>query len=151
MSRIHRFATITCLLGALSVSSLVSAAERSGDLDCRMKFSLTSWSLIYKHSEGKGVVTCANGKSMRVDIVAQGGGLTVGKSKVEDGTGNFTDVHRISDVLGSYAEAEAHAGVVKSATARVLSKGTVSLALAGTGEGIDLGIDVGQFTLKAAK
>jgi hypothetical protein len=56
-------------------------------------------------------------------------------------------VHRMSDVLGSYAQAEAHAGVVKSGTAQVLTKGPVSLALAGAGEGVDLGIDVGEFTL----
>ena len=52
-----------------------------------------------------------------------------------------------SDVLGSYAQGEAHAGVVKSGTAQVLTKGDVSLALAGNGEGVDLGIDIGKFTL----
>ena len=84
---------------------------------------------------------------MKVNIAARGAGLTVGKSHVDSGTGRFSDVHRMSDVLGSYAQAEAHAGVVKSGTAQVLTKGTVSLALAGAGEGVDLGIDVGEFTL----
>jgi hypothetical protein len=54
-------------------------------------------------------------------------------------------------VLGNYAQGEAHAGITKSGTAQVLTKGTVSLAIAGHGEGIDLGVDVGEFTLKPAR
>lgn len=126
-------------------------AEGSANLDCKLKFSLSTWSVIYKHSEGHGIVTCENGKSMRVRIVAKGAGLTVGKSQVDAGTGRFSDIHRISDVLGDYAQAEAHAGAVKSGTAQVLTKGNVSLALAGDGEGVDLGIDVGKFTLSRKK
>ena len=89
-------------------------------------------------------------ESMRVNIVAKGVGLTVGKSHVDGGTGRFSDVHQLTDVLGSYAQAEAHAGVVKSGTAQVLTKGEVSLALAGKGEGVDLGIDIGEMTLTRA-
>ncbi len=72
-------------------------------------------------------------------------------SEVDDGTGEFTHVHTIDEVLGHYAQGEAHAGALKSGTAQLLTKGTVSLALAGTGQGIDLGVDVGEFTLKPAK
>jgi hypothetical protein len=125
-------------------------AEGSAELDCKLKFSLSTWSAIYKHSEGNGTVTCENGKSMRVSIVAKGAGLTVGKSHIDGGTGRFSDIHRISDVLGSYAQGEAHAGVVKSGTAQILTKGDVSLALAGNGEGVDLGVDIGKFTLTRA-
>lgn len=132
---------------AIALCPSQSRAEHSADLDCKLKFSLSTWSVIYKHSEGSGIVTCENGKSMRVRIVAKGAGLTVGKSHVDGGTGRFSDVHGMSEILGSYAQAEAHAGVVKSGTAQVLTKGTVSLALAGAGEGVDLGIDVGEFTL----
>ena len=46
---------------------------------------------------------------------------------------------------------EASAGVVKSGTAQVLTKGTVSLALAGAGEGVDLGISFGKFTISQAR
>jgi hypothetical protein len=126
-------------------------AEKHADLDCKLQFSLSTWSAIFKHSEGSGVVTCEDGKSMRVSIAAKGVGLTVGKSHVDGGTGRFSDVRQISDVFGSYAQAEAHAGVVKSGTAQVLTKGEVSLALAGTGEGVDLGVDIGEFTLTRAK
>ena len=136
-------------LGAISAYS--QAYAEGADLDCKLKFSLTGWSAIYKHSEGAGMVTCADGRAMRVNISAKGGGLTVGKSHIDDGTGKFSDVHTIEDVLGSYANGEAHAGLVKSGTAQVLTKGNVSLALAGAGEGVDLGISVGEFTLSRAK
>jgi hypothetical protein len=128
-----------------------AANATSAELDCTLRFSLTGWSAILEHAEGRGVVTCADGGTMRVSIETKGGGLTVGKSHIDNGTGKFSDVHRITDVLGSYAEGGAHAGVVKSSTAQVLTKGNVSLALAGTGEGVDLGVSVGRFTLKRIK
>lgn len=125
-----------------------SVAERgSPELDCRMTFSLTGWSLLYKHADGVGTVTCENGQSMPVKISVKGGGLTAGKWHVDNGKGTFTDVHTIDDVLGRYVQGGAHAGVVKSGTAQVLTKGTVSMALAGTGQGVDLGIDVGSFII----
>jgi hypothetical protein len=151
MTRNLRIASALVALGSIALYPGYARAESSAELDCKLKFSLSTWSIVYKHSEGRGVVTCENGKSIRVKIIAKGAGLTVGKSHIDDGTGRFSDIHRISDVLGNYAQAEAHAGVVKSGTAQVLTKGTVSLALAGAGEGVDLGVDVGQFTLSHAK
>ncbi len=121
------------------------AAEAT--LDCKLSFNLTGWSLIYKHANGEGTVSCANGQSMPVKLTVKGGGLTAGKWHIDDGKGRFSDVHKIDDVLGRYVQGEAHAGMVKSSTAQVLSKGTVSLALAGTGEGVNLGVDVGAFTI----
>jgi hypothetical protein len=139
---------------AVSVMAMHSGQARAAspaDMDCKLQFSLTSWSILYKQSAGEGVVTCENGQSMHVNIVAKGGGLTVGKSEIRGGTGRFSYVYAISDVLGRYGEAEAHAGAGKSGTAQVLTKGSVSLALAGTGHGVDLGVDVGEFTLTRVK
>lgn len=137
---------------ALSMAALapLSASAASANLDCKLSFSLTGWSLIYKHAEGQGVVTCEDGSSMPVKIEAKGGGITVGKSHIDNGNGHFTDVHKIDDVLGTYAQGDASAGAGKSSTAQVLSKGTVSLALAGTGEGVELGVSVGGFTISKA-
>lgn len=134
---------------AVAQTQATTSEHGAADLGCKLTFSLTGWSLIYKHASGKGVVKCANGETLPVKISAKGGGLTAGKWNVHDGTGKFTDVHKITDVLGTYAQGEAHAGLIKSGTAQVLTKGTVSLALAGTGEGIDLGVNVGAFTIKA--
>lgn len=141
------------LLGAAVVLGLAMAASApasAAELDCKLKFSLTGWSLVFKHAEGHGTVSCENGQTMAVKIEAKGGGLTVGKSHIDNGTGHFTDVHKIEDVLGTYAQGDASAGAGKSGTAQVLSKGTVSLALAGAGEGVELGVSVGGFTLSRA-
>lgn len=137
---------------ALAIAAVTAPKAQAADanLDCTMKFNLTTWSAIYKHAEGSGVVSCENGQSMRVKISAKGGGLTVGKSHIDDGKGEFTDVHKMSDILGTYAQGEASAAAGKSATAQVLTKGNVSLALAGTGEGVSLGISFGGFTISKA-
>lgn len=137
---------------ALAIAAVTAPKAQAADanLDCTMKFNLTTWSAIYKHAEGSGMVSCQNGQSMRVKISAKGGGLTVGKSHIDDGKGEFTDVHKMSDILGTYAQGEASAAAGKSATAQVLTKGNVSLALAGTGEGVSLGISFGGFTISKA-
>ena len=142
------------LLGALmAAGGFYASHARAADpkLDCEMKFSLTGWSAIFKHAEGTGLISCSNGKSYPVNIVAVGGGLTVGKYKIENGHGKFSDVYTPSDLFGDYAQGEANAGVVKSGTAQVLTKGTASLALAGKGEGVDIGISFGKFTIAQAK
>lgn len=134
-----------CAAG-LSASAPVFAA--SADLDCKLDYQLTGWSLIYKHTTGTGTVRCANGQVMPVTVSAKAVGLTAGKWHIDNGKGRFSDVHNIREVLGHYAQASANAGLVKSGEAQVLSKGPVSLALAGGGEGVNLGIDVGAFTIK---
>jgi hypothetical protein len=148
----HSYLAGVVLASAVSLAMGLPRAANAdtADLDCKLRFSLTGWSLIYKHSEGTGVVSCADGKSMHVKVEAHGGGITVGKSHIDNGTGKFTDVHKIEDVLGTYAQGDASLGAVKSGTAQVLTKGTVSLALAGAGEGVDIGVSVGGFSITAA-
>ncbi|RDZ27583.1 hypothetical protein [Lysobacter silvisoli] len=114
---------------------------------CKLRFNLAGWSAFYKTYSGSGTVSCSNGQSMAVKISAKGGGLSFGKSRIDNGVGEFAGVRSISDVLGSYATAEAHAGAVKSSKAQVMTKGEVSLALAGKGEGWDLGVAFGKFTI----
>ena len=148
----HALVVTLALAGvALLGTRQAMAQDERADLDCKLSFSLSGWSAVYSHAEGKGVVTCKDGSSIPVLIAVKGGGLTAGRTQVDHGTGRFTDVHKIAETLGRYAQGEAHAGVMKSGTVQLLSKGTVSLALAGSGQGIDLGVDVGEFTLKPAK
>jgi len=137
-------------MGLLGAQQALAQDERP-EIGCKLSFSLNGWSAIVSSAHGKGVVTCNDGSTLPVLITAKGGGITAGRTQVDDGHGDFTHVHKISDVLGHYAQGEAHAGVLRSGTAQVLTKGTVSLALAGHGEGIDLGVDVGEFTLKRAR
>lgn len=138
---------MAALAFALGLSCSPRAIAAGADMECKLAYKIDGWSLVYKHATGSGTVSCANGKSMPVKIKAQAIGLTAGKWQIDDGKGRFTDVHNINDVLGGYVQAEANAGIVKTGSAQVLTKGTVSLALAGTGEGVNLGVDVGRFEI----
>ena len=131
----------------LACASFVPTARAADTLTCKLKFDMAGWSVFYKTASGTGMVSCSNGQTQAVKISAKGGGLTVGKSRITNGVGEFAGVHRIGDVLGTYVAAEAHAGAVKSAKAQAMTKGEVSLALAGKGEGWDLGVAFGKFTL----
>jgi hypothetical protein len=139
----------TCLiaLSALLIGAPLVANAQTANVDCEMTFTMKGWSAFYKTGSGNGTIKCSNGQSMAVKLSAKGGGLTVGKSSIENGRGEFSDVQNIEEVLGSYIAAEAHAGAVKSAKAQVMTKGEVSLALSGQGRGWDLGIAFGKLTI----
>lgn len=140
----------TLIGGALALALAFSAAPASAqNLTCKLTFSSSSWSIFYKTTSGTGTVTCSNGTSLPVRISAKGGGLTVGKSKITNGFGEFAQVDNIRDVLGSYASAEATAAASKSAIGQAMTNGKVSLALSGKGEGWDLGVAFSKFTLSA--
>ena len=127
---------------------MLGAPARAGDISCKMTFQLSGWSVFYKTAKGTGTVRCSNGQSLQVKLRAKGGGLTFGKTKITDGIGKFSGVSNVRDVLGHYAEAVAHAGAEKSAAAQVLTKGNVSLALSGKGEGWNLGVAFGAFIIE---
>lgn len=142
--------TIVLRCGLVLLTMLAGAApvHAAADVSCTMSFSMKGWSAFYKTASGSGTIKCSNGQTMNVKLDAKGGGLTVGKSSIEDGHGEFSGVVDISELLGSYVSAEAHAGAVKSAKAQVMTKGEVSLALSGTGRGWDLGIAFGRLTIE---
>lgn len=136
-------------VAVLACSGLtMGAPAHARDISCKMSFQLAGWSVFYKTAKGTGTVTCSNGQSLRVKLRAKGGGLTFGKTKISHGIGKFSGVNNVRDVLGSYANAEAHAGAVKSAEAQVLTKGDVALALSGKGEGWNLGVAFGAFIIE---
>ena len=126
----------------------IAAPASSQNQSCQMQFQMQGWSVFYKTASGTGTVSCDNGQSMRVRLSARGGGLSFGKSSIEDGQGTFSGVRHIDEVLGSYVNAEAHAGALRSARGQAMTKGVVSLALAGTGRGWDLGVAFGRFTIE---
>ena len=139
---------ISCLLAVLLVAAM-PAARAAGSVDCKLHFSMSGWSAFYKTLSGSGTISCDNGQRMAVDIRSKGGGITFGKSRIDNGVGEFSGVRDIHDLIGHYAAAEAHAGAGKSAHAQVVTKGDISLALSGKGEGWDLGIAFGNFIISA--
>jgi hypothetical protein len=144
---------ISCLAVAVSAMSgvLVQAARGEEPTSCSMEFNLKGWSAIYETASGTGTVKCSNGQTARVSLKSKGGGLTFGKMDVVNDIGKFSEVTDISEVFGEYAVAETDAAMGKSADAQVLTKGYVSLSLAGKGEGVDLGFDFGKFTITKEK
>jgi hypothetical protein len=136
------------LAAAFALLALARATPAAAkDLDCEMRFSMHGWSAFYKTATGTGTISCDNGSKMTVRVRAKGGGITFGKSTIENGRGEFSGVHSINDLLGTYAEGGAHAGASKSAGAQVMTKGDVSLALSGKGKGWELGVSFGKFVI----
>lgn len=140
--------TLASLLAVALLLGMAIPAHAGDDIRCHMDFSLSGWSLFYKTAKGSGEVTCSNGQRMHVHLRAKGGGLTVGKTRIEHGHGTFTGVRDIHEVLGHYAQAEAHAGADEAARAQIMTKGNVSLALTGKGRGWSLGVDFGAFIIE---
>jgi hypothetical protein len=132
----------------LAGAGLFAAApvHAANEISCKMMFSLSGWSAFYKTSSGSGSITCSNGQHMRVHLRSKGGGLSFGRSEIS-GIGKFSGIYDISEVLGTYGNAEAHAGASSSVRSTVMTKGNVSLALTGKGRGWNLGIDFGKFTI----
>jgi hypothetical protein len=140
------------VLGAVLLLAIVGVsqpapASAAANIKCTLKFTMKSWSAFYKTADGAGTVKCDNGRSVKVSLSAKGGGLTVGKSSIDEGHGEFSAISSVEELFGTYVAAEAHAGAVKSAGAQVMTKGEVSLALSGTGRGVDLGVVFGAFTI----
>ena len=125
-------------------------AKAPAKKDCDMTYTLKGWSAIYKTAKGEGTITCTNGQTANVEISVKGGGLTFGKTDIYNGKAEISGVRSIENIFGSYAAASAHAGVVKAGQVAVMTKGNVSLALAGGGEGVDVGIDFSKFTIRKA-
>ena len=72
-----------------------SAPAARLNVTCKLTFTMKGWSAFYKTSSGTGTIKCNNGQSMNVTLEAKGGGLTVGKSSIEDGHGEFSAVNNI--------------------------------------------------------
>lgn len=142
ISRLIMIASFSVFL--FSISGTPARAEET---QCKMNFTMKSWSAFYKSGKGNGTITCDNGQKASVRIRAHGGGLTFGKGETLDGHGTFSRTADIKDLFGGYAVAEAHGGAGDSGASQALTKGNVSLALTGTGKGVDVGIAFGSFKI----
>jgi len=137
------------IVTALSVLMFLAGPSHAAEMiKCKIRYDLEGWSIFYRRGTGSGRITCSNGQTADVGIVAHGGGVSFGTQKVIDGIGTFSSVADISELYGRYAEAGVHAGAGPSADARVVVKGNVSLSLAATGQGINLGIALGSFNIQ---
>ena len=138
---------VTKMAALITMALVWSGAASAREITCDMDFDLAGWSAFYKTASGHGMVSCSNGAKMKVDIHTKGGGITFGKSEIKNGHGRFSHLYDIEDVLGNYVTAGAHAGAVNSAEAQAMTKGPISLAISGRGQGWDLGFAFGKFTI----
>ncbi|WP_282273098.1 hypothetical protein [Stenotrophomonas sp. PS02298] len=138
----------TMAMAAVLALGIAPAAQAAGNIDCELHYNLTGWSMFYKTSSGTGTITCDNGASIPVKISAKGGGLTVGRTTITDGRGRFSGAYSLNDLLGTYAAAEAHASASRANDAQAMTKGDISLALAGTGHGWSIGVGFGKFVIE---
>lgn len=145
MRKLIIFGMLAMLCGFSATAGAQDKAATA--VECNMKFNLKGWSVFYKTADGSGRVTCSNGEKANVKINVTGGGLTFGKMDIRDGNGTFSEVIHINEIFGPYVAAEAHAGIVKSAQASLYTKGEISLALTGTGRGVNIGIDFGKLEI----
>ncbi|HYC93189.1 MAG TPA: hypothetical protein VEO54_28550 [Thermoanaerobaculia bacterium] len=136
--------------GMVVVVMMLAVPLQAGTM-CEMTFTMSGWSAFYKTSSGTGTIKCDNGQKAKVKVSSKGGGVTFGRSKIKDAIGKFTEVDDISELFGSYGQGEAHAGAGKSAKASVVTKGDISLAIAGKGTGVDVGVSFGKFTIEKVK
>ncbi len=135
------------LAGLAMAATMAPTPAAAAGTVCKMRYSLKGWSAFYKVAHGQGTITCDNGQKATVALSAKGGGLTAGKSEIRDGLGKFSEVSGISELFGTYVQANATAAAGKSAGASAMTKGEVSLALSGKGTGIELGVAFGKFTI----
>ncbi len=146
MKKIWRTVSPVTLAACLSAS-----VAYAGSTKCLLTFDLKEWAAFYESATGTGKITCDNGQSAAVTIRSKGGGLSVGKFTIKDGRGSFTDVSSIDEVFGKYLATERDAAAGKAADAWVMTKEKVSLALAGTGKGWELGFSVDEFIIEKQK
>jgi len=138
---------IALVVAVTAVALSWAGAAQAEFTKCKLSYSLKGWSFIYKEYRGTGTITCTNGQTAAIEIVTRGGGLTAGKSEIDDGKGTFSEVRDIEETLGTYVAASASAGASQSAEGQAMTKGEVSLSLSGTGRGVDLGVSFGSFTI----
>ncbi len=139
--------TILAALALAATFATAAPAPAAALTKCEMRYDMKEWSIFYKQGKGAGTITCDNGQKADVTLEAKGGGLTAGKGQIRDGLGKFSDVADIADIFGTYATAGASAGAGNSAAATAMTKGEVSLALSGKGQGIEVGVSFGKFTI----
>lgn len=139
-------------LAAQSASQKEGAAATPGraTVSCEMTFTMKGWSAFVRRSDGEGAVTCDNGERADVVLSIRGGGLTFGRTEIDEGKGVFSNVVDISEIFGSYAQAEASAGAVESVSAQAMTKGSVSLAITTKGRGWSLGVSGARFSVERA-
>lgn len=141
-------------LGALGLVVLVALTARAEDekpqskIKCEMEFSMKGWAALYRTASGSGTITCSNGETIDVELESRGFGLAAGEAEVSDARGVFSPVAKTEQLLGTYIGRSAVAAAGAADAAGAFTKGDVSLAVYGEGEGKGLAAGGARVTIK---
>lgn len=135
----------------IALSCGLASTANAKPTKCHIRYSLKGWAVVYESSSGSGTITCDNGQTAKVALKSKGAGVAFGKETVLEGEGAFSDVGDISELFGHYVALDADAASGKAADSQVMTKGSVSLALAGKGKGMEVGISFGDFDISKAQ
>lgn len=141
-------------IGALGLALLVAlpvlAEEEMAEskIKCEMAFSMKGWAALYRTASGSGTITCSNGEKIEVVLESRGFGLAAGEAEVSDARGVFSPVVNTEELLGTYIGRSAVAAAGKADAAGAFTKGDVSLAVYGEGEGKGLAEGGAKVTIK---
>lgn len=114
---------------------------------CSMTYKLEGASLAYRQYDGTGEITCRNGQKAKVSLSSKSIGFSIGYSVIE-GEAYFSDVKYINEILGNYISLGNHFGFINSIDRQVLTRGEISLVLIGKGKGFDIGVTIGDLSIK---
>ena len=146
MILLQRLARVAVLAGLLVT---VSGTAGAASVTCRLSYAIDGWSIFYQQYDGTGTVRCDNGQQRSVAIRVRGGGVSLGKMEINQGSGRFSAVDSIDEVFGTYVAVDGQGGATVSGEGRAMTKGKVGLTVSGTGRGWALGVAFSGFTLEA--
>jgi len=132
-------------IAATAMMVLIGASTQSRAETCRIRLHIVKAGFILGVGGGNGVLSCHNG-SYRLSV----GGIGVGSLGVAavDLGGTATNVHRPSDVAGTYGAAGAGVAFIAGGQVATLQNGNgVVLSLGGVQAGFQVNIGLGGMTL----
>lgn len=139
--RILKFAGVA----AAGLTMLVGAATPSRAETCSIRLHVVKAGFIIGVGGGSGVLVC-HGRSVRLNV----GGIGIGSLGIAavDLRGTAANVHRPSDVAGTYGAAGAGATIVGGGQAATLQNGNgVVLQLQGPQVGFQVSLGLGGMTI----
>ena len=142
--KIRNSLAIASGLAFAAMTLLTPAAAQAVATKCSMKFNLREYAAAHQMVRGRATIACENGENAMVSLELNAGGFVSGKSSIQ-GSGQFSEVSGIADLLGSYEVPAATVGAAKSEL--VMTKGDVKLALSSSRHRWEDGLSFGKFTI----
>jgi hypothetical protein len=139
--------TTFVLQAAIVLAGLAATGAAKAEpimLDCRLDFSITSWSADKQFGYGVGNIKCTRGNTLVVKVRVMGDGVANREVRIGSAHGKFKPVRKMEDLVRTYKAGGSNASAEKGT--QVLG----NLTLSGE-EGWDHGIRFQQVELDRAR